>query len=69
MKRLISAVPGFVSYTLGKTSDGGFSVTVCKDMAGIDASVAVARDWIAKNASHIKAAPPTVTVADASIHF
>ncbi|WP_433735622.1 hypothetical protein [Pseudomonas putida] len=57
----LRAVPGLVSYTLLNTGDGGTAVTVCKDKAGSDASLKVARDWISKNASHIHANPPIVT--------
>jgi hypothetical protein len=54
-------VPGLVSYTLLRSGDGGMSVTVCKDKAGADESVKVAREWIKKNASNVQASPPTVT--------
>ncbi len=56
----IRAVPGFVSYTLLRTEDGGVSVTVCKDAAGADASLAVARTWIAENLPKLKVNPPGV---------
>ncbi len=51
---------GLVSYTLLRNGDGGMSVTVCADKAGADESVKVARDWIQRNASNIKANPPVV---------
>jgi len=54
-------VAGLVSYTLLRSNDGGMSVTVCKDKAGADDSVKVARDWIEKNASAIHANAPVVT--------
>jgi hypothetical protein len=57
----IRKVPGLVSYTLLRSGDGGMSVTVCKDKAGADESLKVAREWIKKNASNIQAAPPAVT--------
>jgi len=53
-------VPGLVSYTLVRTGDGGVSVTVCKDKAGTEASMRVAKEWIQKNASNISSAPPAV---------
>ena len=56
----IRKVPGLISYTLLRSGDGGVSVTVCKDKAGADESLKVARDWIQKNASNIGASPPTV---------
>jgi hypothetical protein len=54
-------VPGLVSYTLLNTGDGGMSVTVCTDKVGTEESLKVARDWIQKNASQIRANPPVVT--------
>ena len=59
---LIRSIKGFVSYTLARSSSGGFSVTVCQDQAGIDESVRIAKDWIAKNAGHIAASAPEVSV-------
>ena len=56
------SVKGLVSYTLVRSEDGGFSVTVCNDKAGTDESLEKARDWIAKNAAGIGvAAAPKVS--------
>jgi hypothetical protein len=60
VERLIRGVKGFVSYSLVRTADGGFSVSVYQDKAGTDESVRVARDWIAKNASAAGVAAPSV---------
>ena len=60
IEKLIRAIKGFVSYSLVRTQDGAFSVSVFQDKAGADESVRVARDWIAKNASTTGAAAPTV---------
>ncbi|WP_223460670.1 MULTISPECIES: hypothetical protein [unclassified Pseudomonas] len=57
----LRTVPGLVSYTLLNTGDGGTAITVCTDKAGCDASLKVARDWIQKNTSSIRANPPIVT--------
>jgi hypothetical protein len=57
----VRKVPGLVSYTLLGSGDGGMSVTVCQDKAGIDESLKVAGEWIKKNASNIPARPPAVT--------
>ena len=54
-------VPGLSSYTLLRSGDGGMSVTVCRDKAGADESLKVAREWITKNASSVKANPPAVS--------
>ena len=49
VERVIRDVPGLVSYTLFRTTDGGVSVTVCQDKAGTDESVRVASEWIRNN--------------------
>ena len=60
VEAVIRKVPGLVSYTMLRNGDGGVSVTVCKDKAGADESVKIARDWIQKNASNTRASPPAV---------
>ena len=50
---LMRNIDGFVSYTLARTEEGGFSVTVFLNKKGIDESLAKAREWVAKNAAHI----------------
>lgn len=58
------AIDGLVSYTLARSSGGGFSVTVGRDNAAIDKSTQTARDWIAKNAAKAGAAPPQVSLGE-----
>jgi len=57
---VIRDVKGFVGYTLVRTGDGGISVTVCKDKAGTEESLQVARNWIQENASGLGTSPPDV---------
>ena len=61
VERLIRAVKGFVSYSLVRTTDGGFTVSVYQDKAGTDESSRVARDWVANNTSKTGAAAPTIS--------
>ena len=61
IEKLIKSIRGFVSYSLVRTPEGGFSVSVFHDKAGGEESVRVARDWIGKNASNAGAAAPTVS--------
>jgi hypothetical protein len=65
----MGSVKGLVSYTLVRSSDGGFSVTVCQDKAGIDDSVQRAKDFIMKNAGGIGAAAPEVTEGSVIAHL
>jgi hypothetical protein len=61
VEKTIRTVKGFVSYSLVRSEDGGFSVTVCDDKAGTDESLEKARDWIAKNAPGTGVAAPKVS--------
>jgi hypothetical protein len=61
VESVIRAVKGFVSYTLVRSADGGFAVTICQDKAGTDESIRVARDWVAKNAGSAGAGAPQVS--------
>lgn len=65
----LQKVPGMVSYTLLRQGDGGMSVTVCKDKAGTDESLRVAREWISKNAANISASPPQVAEGPVIVQF
>ena len=69
VENLLRSVKGLVSYALARTGDGGFSVTVCQDQAGIDESIQKARDWVAKNAGHTGAAAPHVSNATVILHL
>ena len=66
---LMRPIKGLVSYSLVRTDDGGFSVTVCEDKAGTDESVRTARDWVAKNARGIRAAAPIVVEGPVILHL
>jgi hypothetical protein len=69
VERLLRSVKGFVSYTLARNADGGFSVTVCQEKAGVDESAEKARDWIAKNAGSTGVAAPKVSEGSVMIHL
>ena len=69
VEELIRGVPGFVSYALIQTGDGGVTVTVCRDKTGTDESVKRARDWVAENGAGLGAAPPVVTEGGAEVYF
>ena len=69
VENLMRSVKGFVGYTLARSGDGGFSVTVCKDKAGVDDSVQKAKDWIAKNAASTGVAAPKVSEGSVITHL
>lgn len=57
----LRTVKGFLSYTLARSDDGGFTVTNCQDKSGTDESLRVAREWVAKNAGNTGAGAPKVS--------
>ena len=61
VESLMRSVKGFASYTLARSGDGGFSVTVCQDKAGIDDSIQMAKEWVAKNAGNTGVGAPKVS--------
>ena len=60
---IMQAVDGFVSYTLVRTAEGGFSVTVNRTKVGADHSIRLAADWAQQNASNtgLSPVPPKVS--------
>jgi hypothetical protein len=60
VERIIRSVPGFVSYSLVRSGEGGLSVTVCLDKAGCDESNRRAREWVQQNAP-LAVTPPRVS--------
>ena len=67
VEKVIRGVPGLISWGLMQTPDGCTTFTLCKDKAGADQSVTIARDWIKQNASGISAPAPTVTEGPVSM--
>ena len=69
VEKVIRSVKGFVGYTLVRGGDGGFSVTVCQDKAGVDESAQKAKDWIAKNAPTTGVGAPRVSEGAVVVHI
>ena len=69
VEQVIRGVPGFVSYVLVRTADGGFSVGVYEDRAGTDASTRAAADWVKQNLSELKVGPPEVVEGGVILHL
>ena len=68
VESVLRGVNGLVTYTLARSGDGGLSVTVCKDKAGIDESIQKAREWIAKNAGTTGVGAPNVSEGEVIVH-
>ena len=60
VKKLMHSVKGFIDYSVVKTEDGGFSVTVSKTEKASEAITAAALEWVMANAKTLKAKPPKV---------
>ena len=69
IRELISGVPGFVSYVIFKTDDGGASVTVYQDKAGTEESNRRAAAYIKENLDGVAAGPPEIIEGDAFLQF
>jgi restriction endonuclease Mrr len=69
VEKQMRSVKGFVAYTLARSGDGGFSVTVCQDKAGVDESLQKAKDWVAKNAGSTGVAAPKVSEGSVIVHL
>ena len=61
VRHIIRSIKGFVSYSLVRTEEGGFSVSVYRTKARAEESVQAAREWIKANASAVGAKAPKVT--------
>ena len=69
LESVFRSVSGIISYTAVHTEEGGFTVTVCKNPAGISESVRLAREWVAKRAGHLKLSDPQIIEGFSLIHF
>jgi len=68
VREIISGVPGFVSYVMFRTNDGGTSVTICEDKSGTDESSSRAADWVKENHS-AEVGSPSVSEGTAVLQF
>jgi len=69
VESVMRSVKGFVSYTLVRSGEGGYSVTVCKDKAGVEESAVKAREWVAKNAGKTGVGAPQTYEGPVVIHL
>ncbi len=69
VERVIRGVPGFTSYHLVRTADGGFSVGVFEDESGAAESTRVAGEWVRQNLPELTVSPPEVIEGRVILHF
>ncbi len=68
LERVIRGVPGLIAWYLVREGDGGFTVTVCQDQAGIKESITRAEEWTRQNLPSVGVIPEIIEgVAIASI--
>ncbi len=70
VESVMSAVPGFQSYSFIAAADGSAaSITVCDDQTGSEASTKAAATWIAENLPELAVKPPTITAGEVVLEF
>lgn len=57
---VIREVPGLIAWYLVRAGNGGFTVTVCADQAGVKESTTVAADWIRHNVTGVTVSPEII---------
>jgi hypothetical protein len=58
---IVQQVPGFVAWYLVDGGGGAlFTVTLCEDRAGVEASVSAAADWVPDNIADLVQGSPVV---------
>ena len=58
---IVRQVPGFLAWYLVDGGGGAlFTITLCEDQAGVQASVSVAADWVPDNAGELVQGSPAV---------
>ncbi|MDQ3810741.1 MAG: hypothetical protein M3336_10670 [Chloroflexota bacterium] len=69
VRDLVTSVPGFISYHLIRTADGGVSITNCEDKAGTDESSRRAAEWIRQNLPGVTGGTPMILEGDVIFRF
>lgn len=69
VERLLTTVPGFVSYYAFRSGDGMVSVSVCDDKAGVEETTRRAADWVRENLSASGMNPPQVSTGEVFLEF
>jgi len=69
VEALIRAVPGVEAYFLIKGTDGGASVTVCRDQAAAQETTRQARAWVQENVKSAMTSTPEITEGEVIIRI
>lgn len=68
VEEILRGVDGLISYDLVTADDGGMTITVCRDKAGTDDSLARAKAWLKENAGHLGVGAPSVAEGTVNLH-
>ena len=69
VEKVLRSVKGFVGYSIARTADGGFSMTICRDKAGTDESNEKAKEWLKQNTSKTGISAPEVKEGSVILHL
>lgn len=69
VESLMRTIPGFVSYSLFRTNEGGVAFTICDHKAGADQSARIAHEWIASNAAELGTQDPEISEGPIVVHL
>jgi hypothetical protein len=69
IESLLRGVNGFSAYYLVRTSDGGATITICRDQTGTKESTRLAAEWIRQNVSSVAGSPPEITEGEVLFSF
>jgi heme-degrading monooxygenase HmoA len=69
VEKLITTVPGFVSYFAVRSGDSLTTVTVCDDRTGVDETTRRAAQWVKENLPDSKMAAPTVSAGEVFLSY
>ena len=58
-----------MSYTLIRSEEGGVAITVCREKAGAQESLRIAKEWQEKNAPGVLTNPPQLAEGTVIIHI
>lgn len=69
VEKIMTTVPGFVSYFAVRSGDSLTTVTVCDDRAGVEETTRRAAQWVRENLANAKIAAPTVSTGEVFLSY
>jgi hypothetical protein len=69
IEKTVQKAPGFISYYLVDTPDGAVSLTLCRNLEGVEESARLASTWLRQNLPEVTSRPPEVTTGEVVIEL